>query len=50
MDAFDKIAGYEKQKKDLRYISDMWKNHEEYKRLGVRIPKGVMLDGAPGNG
>ena len=50
MDAFDKIAGYEKQKKDLRYISDMWKNHEEYKRLGVRIPKGVMLDGDPGNG
>ena len=50
MDAFDKIAGYEKQKKDLRYISDMWKNPEEYKRLGVRIPKGVMLDGDPGNG
>lgn len=50
MDAFDKIAGYEKQKKDLRYISDMWKNHEEYKRLGVRIPKGVLLDGDPGNG
>lgn len=50
MDAFDKIAGYEKQKKNLRYISDMWKNPEEYKRLGVRIPKGVMLDGDPGNG
>lgn len=50
MDVFDKIAGYEKQKKDLRYISDMWKNTDEYKRLGVKIPKGVMLNGDPGNG
>lgn len=50
MDVFDKIAGYEKQKKDLRYISDMWKNTNEYRRLGVKIPKGVMFNGDPGNG
>lgn len=50
MDVFDKIAGYEKQKKDLRYISDMWKNTDEYKRLGVKIPKGVMFNGDPGIG
>lgn len=50
MDVFDKIAGYEKQKKDLRYISDMWKNTDEYRRLGVKIPKGVMFNGDPGNG
>lgn len=50
MDVFDKIAGYEKEKKDLRYISDMWKNTDEYKRLGVKIPKGVMFNGDPGIG
>ena len=50
MDVFYKIAGYEKQKKDLRYISDMWKNTDEYRRLGVKIPKGVMFNGDPGNG
>lgn len=50
MDVFDKIAGYEKEKKDLRYISDMWKNTDAYKRLGVKIPKGVMFNGDPGIG
>lgn len=39
MDAFDKIAGYEKQKKDLRYISDMWKTTKNTSVSASEFPK-----------
>ena len=50
MKEFDKIIGYETIKKELMQISDVLKNGEEYKKLGVKSPTGLLLYGPPGVG
>ena len=50
MSAFDKIIGYESVKAELIRFCDVLKNPEVYKKLGVTIPAGVLLDGDPGIG
>ena len=50
MKEFDPIIGYTEIKKELCQIADMMKNADEYERLGVRLPYGLMLYGAPGVG
>lgn len=47
---FDKIVGLEDIKKELLTTIDILKNAENYKKQGVRIPKGIVLEGEPGNG
>lgn len=37
-------------KKDMMQIADIMKNPAEYKAKGIRMPKGILLEGAPGNG
>lgn len=37
MSAFDKVIGYENEKKELFQLCDMAKNPEKYKKLGVRL-------------
>lgn len=48
MDQFDKVIGYEREKEELRRLCDVLKNREKYLRLGVKIPKAILLYGAPG--
>ena len=50
MNAFDKIIGYKKEKEELSRICDMVKNGEKYSRLGVQLPRGLLLHGVPGVG
>ena len=50
MNAFDSIIGYKEVKKELSQIADMMRNGHEYERLGIRLPYGLMLYGAPGVG
>ena len=50
MSAFDKIIGYDKIKTELMQISDMIHRPDAYAALGARMPKGLLLDGAPGLG
>ncbi|MBE5847736.1 MAG: AAA family ATPase [Lachnospiraceae bacterium] len=50
MDAFDKIIGYEDTKAELRRYCDVLKNPERYAKLGVTMPRGIMLCGEPGIG
>ena len=50
MSAFDKVIGYENEKKELFQLCDMAKNPEKYKKLGVRLPRGALLVGVPGIG
>ena len=50
MNTFDSIIGYEREKKDLRRISDMLIHEEKYKKLGVTIPNALLIYGAPGLG
>lgn len=47
---FDDIAGYEYVKEELAEIVDFLKNPEDYARYTSKIPKGVLLEGPPGNG
>lgn len=47
---FSDIVGMEPLKKDMLQIADILKNPKEYKAKGIRLPKGILLEGAPGNG
>jgi cell division protease FtsH len=47
---FADVAGIEEAKAELVEIVDFLKNPDRYRRLGGRIPKGVLLLGAPGTG
>ena len=47
---FDDVAGNEAAKQDLTEIVDFLKNPKRYEELGAKIPRGVLLAGAPGTG
>jgi cell division protease FtsH len=47
---FKDVAGVEEVKEDLKDIIEFLKNPEKFSRLGAKIPKGILLSGAPGNG
>ena len=47
---FKNVAGAEEAKEDLIEIVDFLKNPKKYINLGAKIPKGVLLVGAPGTG
>jgi len=47
---FDDVAGVKDSKVELEEIIDFLKNPKKYRDLGARIPKGVLLAGAPGTG
>ena len=46
---FDDIAGMNEIKEDMLFLSEMMKN-EKYRESGARVPRGVLLQGPPGNG
>jgi len=48
--SFDDVAGVDDSKEELTEIVDFLKNPKKYRDLGARIPKGVLLAGAPGTG
>ncbi|MBI3591665.1 MAG: ATP-dependent metallopeptidase FtsH/Yme1/Tma family protein [Candidatus Melainabacteria bacterium] len=47
---FADVAGVDESKQELEEIVDFLKNGEKYLAIGARIPKGVLLVGAPGTG
>ncbi len=47
---FADVAGIDEAKAELREIVDFLRNPEKYRRLGGRIPRGVLLIGPPGTG
>ena len=47
---FADVAGITEAKEELQEIVEFLKNPAKYSRLGGRIPKGVLLQGAPGTG
>ena len=47
---FTDVAGAEEAKQELVEIVDFLKNPSKYSQIGAKIPKGVLLVGAPGTG
>jgi len=44
------VAGLKEEKEQLSEIIEFLKNPEKFTKVGARIPKGVLLEGAPGTG
>ena len=47
---FDDVAGVEEAKHELQEVVEFLREPERFTALGARIPKGVLLVGAPGTG
>ena len=47
---FKDVAGMEESKQELVEVVDFLKHPKKYTKIGAKIPKGVLLVGAPGTG
>ena len=48
--SFEDVAGLDNAKEDLREITAYLKSPERYRKLGAKIPRGILLMGPPGTG
>ena len=47
---FTEVAGCDEAKEELQEVIEFLKDPEKFKKLGARVPKGVLLVGPPGTG
>ncbi len=47
---FSDICGMDDVKKDMIKTVELLKNPEDFKKRGIRAPKGIIFEGPPGNG
>lgn len=47
---FSDVVGMEELKRDMASVMQIMKNPREWEKKGVRLPKGILLEGEPGNG
>jgi cell division protease FtsH len=48
--SFDEVAGLDNAKHDLREVIEYLKNPEKFRKLGAKLPKGILMMGPPGTG
>jgi len=47
---FEDVGGYDSIKAELEQCVDLLKNHTKYSEYNVRVPRGLIFEGPPGNG
>ena len=47
---FSDVGGYDSIKAELEQCVDLLKNHTKYSEYNVRVPRGLIFEGPPGNG
>ena len=47
---FSDVVGMDQLKRDMAQVMEIMKNPREWEKKGVRLPKGILLEGEPGNG
>ena len=47
---FDDVVGMDKLKRDMVQVMEIMKKPDEFAKKGIRMPKGILLEGDPGNG
>ncbi len=47
---FSDIVGMDQLKSDMAQVMQIMKNPKAWEKKGVRLPKGILLEGEPGNG
>lgn len=48
--SFKEVAGLKSAKQDLQEVIEYLKNPEKFRRLGAKLPKGMLMMGPPGTG
>ena len=47
---FENVIGHEEILEDLKFVTSFIKNDEIGKKIGIKVPKGILLSGEPGTG
>jgi cell division protease FtsH len=47
---WDDVAGVEEAKEELREVVEFLRDPQRFRRLGAKVPKGILLHGPPGTG
>lgn len=47
---WNRVVGMEEIKNEMLQLVDVMKNDKKYEKAGIRQPRGVLLEGPPGNG
>mgnify|MGYP003296047655 CR=1 FL=1 len=47
---FDDVVGMDNLKRDMNQVMKIMQHPDEYAKKGIRMPKGILLEGQPGNG